>query len=161
MHEREIHDLLAEHAFFADLPEADLDLIAGCGTNLRWRPGEVLVHEGAHADTFYVLRRGKVAIELHAPHHRSIVLATHGPGEVVGWAWLVPPHRWPYDVRAVEDTSAVALDGACLRGKCDADTDLGYRLMQRFARLASDHLQATRLQLLDLYGSPAGGRDDA
>ena len=47
----------------------------------------------------------------------------------------------------------------CLRGKCEDDTDLGFRLMQRFAQLATEDLQAARLQLLDLYGSPqAQGR---
>ena len=54
-------------------------------------------------------------------------------------------------------TSAVALDGACLRGKCEADTALGYRLMARFARLTQQRLQETRLQLLDLYGRHGPG----
>ena len=38
-----------------------------------------------------------------------------------------------FDARAVADTSAIAFDGACLRGKCDADHELGYQLMRRFA----------------------------
>lgn len=46
----------------------------------------------------------------------------------------------------------MAFDGACLRGKCDADHELGYELMQRFASVMLERLQATRLQLLDVYG---------
>ncbi len=45
------------------------------------------------------------------------------------------------------------LDAACLRGKCDDDPALGYEMYKRFAGLVRDRLQATRLQLLDLYGN--------
>ena len=47
----------------------------------------------------------------------------------------------------------VTLDGKCLRNKCDTDTRLGYEMVKRFARVMTDRLQATRLQLLDLYGN--------
>lgn len=151
---KETRDLLADHPFFAGFPPADLALVAGCGTNAHFRPGELVAEEGSNADTFFVIRRGRISIETHAPQRPTIVLATHGAGDIVGWSWILPPHRWAFDARALDDTSAVALDGACLRGKCETDTDLGYRLMQRFARLASDDLQATRVQLLDVYGAP-------
>ena len=48
--------------------------------------------------------------------------------------------------------SAIAFDGACLRGKCEADHDLGYELMRRIAQVIIERLQATRLRLLDVYG---------
>ena len=51
----------------------------------------------------------------------------------------------------------IAFDGACLRGKCDADHELGYQLMRRFAAVIVERLQATRLQLLDVYGQPVAG----
>ncbi len=85
------------------------------------------------------------------------MIATLGEGAVVGWSWLFPPYRWSFDARALELTRTVAFDGACLRGKCEADTTLGYELMQRFAAVMLDRLQATRLQLLDVYGQPAAG----
>ena len=75
---------------------------------------------------------------------------------MAGWSWLIPPYRRHLDARALEPTGAVALDAECLRRKCDEDTDLGYRLMKRFAGLALEHLQGLRLQLLDLYGTAHG-----
>lgn len=159
MKERAIHDLLAEHPFFADLPAADLDLIAGCGTNVHFGPGEVVFEEGTPADRFYVIRRGRASLTVHGPGHADLVIATVADGDVLGWSWLFPPYRWHFDGRALDDLSAIALDGACLRAKCDDDNALGYRLMQRFAHLAQLRLQETRLQLLDLYGraGPTGG----
>lgn len=148
---KDIRDLLAEHAPFADLDPADLELIAGCGRNVRFARGERIQIEGHAADEFYVLRAGRAAIEVDAPGRDPLVIQTLGPGEVIGVSWLFPPHRWAFDVTALDDTAAVALDATCLRGKCDADHRLGYALMTRFARLLRDQLQVTRLQLLDVY----------
>ena len=43
------------------------------------------------------------------------------------------------------------------RGKCEEDHELGYQLMRRFAGGLLDRLQATRLQLLDVYGHVRAG----
>jgi hypothetical protein len=56
------------------------------------------------------------------------------------------------DGRALEDSSLIGFDAACLRGKVEADHELGYQLMSRFAANVIDRLQSTRLQLLDVYG---------
>jgi hypothetical protein len=76
-----------------------------------------------------------------------------GEGEILGWSWLIPPYNWHFDARAVELTRAIALDGKCLRNKCEQDHDLGYELLKRFAHIMEQRLQATRLQLLDVYGN--------
>lgn len=157
MRRTDIHALLGEHPFFAPLEPADRELIAGCGTNVVFPAGSVIAREGDAADRFYVLRDGRVAIEVHAPGRGPLVVATADAGDVVGWSWLVPPHRWRFDVRAVTDVHAVALDGACLRAKCDQDPALGYRLLRRFSGVVADRLEATRIRLLDLYGAPAPG----
>jgi CRP/FNR family transcriptional regulator, cyclic AMP receptor protein len=153
MNVREIRDLLAAEPFFRGLDPGYLDFIAGCGTNVRFDAGSMIFREGEPANTFYVLRQGKVALEIHVPERAALVIETQGPGDVLGWSWLFPPYRWQFDARAVDGTSAVALDGACLRRKCDDDTRLGYLLMQRFAKVTQEQLQATRLQLLDVYGT--------
>jgi CRP-like cAMP-binding protein len=85
------------------------------------------------------------------PGQGRITIETIASGDVLGWSWLFPPYRWHFDAQALELTRAIAFDGACLRAKCDDDHDLGYAL-QRFARIMMQRLQATRLQLLDVYG---------
>lgn len=152
---KSIPDLLSEHPFFHDLPRETLELIAGCGQNVHFGPDTPIIVEDQAADVFYVLRTGKVAIEVNTPRRGSLVIETIGPGELLGVSWLVPPYRWTFDARAVESTGAIALDAACLRGKCDDDPALGYEMFKRFAVLVRDRLQATRLRLVDLYGNDA------
>jgi CRP-like cAMP-binding protein len=104
------------------------------------------------ANQFYLLRHGKVALQISVPERGSVTIETMEAGEVCGWSWLLPPYRWHFDVQALDLTRALVFDGQCLRTKCEADHDLGYALMQRFAQVIVQRLQATRLQLLDLYG---------
>jgi CRP/FNR family transcriptional regulator, cyclic AMP receptor protein len=149
---REIDSLLAEVPAFAGLDSAQLNLIAGCGRNVHFKQGSQLFREGDPADTFYVIRHGAVALDIHVPAREPVTVETLHGGDLLGWSWLFPPFKWSFDGRAVEDTSAISLDGACLRGKCDDDHELGYELMKRFAQVIVERLQATRLRLLDVYG---------
>jgi len=143
--------ILLEHPFVQDLPERYLDLLEGCASNVRFEPGEVIFREGGEANHFYLVREGKVAVEIYAAERGSITIMTVDKGEALGWSWLFPPYRWQFDARAVEVTRAIALDGKCLREKCEKDHDLGYELMKRFAQVVEQRLQATRLQLLNVY----------
>jgi CRP/FNR family cyclic AMP-dependent transcriptional regulator len=154
---RTIDEVLAEQPTFEGLDPAYLEFIAGCGANRVFDAGAYLAHEGDPADTFFVIRHGRVALEIEAPAKGSLMIATLGEGAVVGWSWLFPPYRWSFDARALEVTRTVIFDGACLRGKCEQDKSLGYELMQRFAAIMLERLQATRLQLLDVYGKPGAG----
>jgi CRP-like cAMP-binding protein len=147
-----LEPLLRGHKFFAGLDSDYLTLLTGCASNVVFAADSFLFREGEPAETFYLIRDGKVALEIAAPGRGALVVQTLGPGDVAGFSWLFDPHRWEFDGRAVEQVLAVQMDGACLRGKCDADPRLGYELMQRFAGLMTSRLQATRLQLLDVYG---------
>jgi CRP-like cAMP-binding protein len=120
---------------------------------VHFAEGEFLFQEGHEANQFWVIRRGRVAMQLESPGRGAIVTDTMDEGEMVGWSWLVPPYRFFADGRAVTPVSATALDGACLRGKCEADPELGYQLLKRVTSVMYQRLQSTRIRLLDLYGT--------
>jgi CRP-like cAMP-binding protein len=148
---RTIDELLVETRLFADLAPRHLETIAGCGVTAQFGEGEYVFREGGDADTFYVLRSGTIALETHVPGRGPARLMTLHDEDVLGWSWLFPPYRWHFDVRALEPVRALAFDGACLRDKSTTDNELGYELMRRFAEVIVSRLQATRLQLLDVY----------
>jgi len=154
-----IEQILRDVPLFASLSPDDLALVAGCGSNVHFAEGGVLFREGDQADTFYVIRHGSIALELFVPARGPVTIETMQSGEVVGWSWLFPPYRWQFDARALTDVRATAFDGACLRGKCEADPRFGYDLMTRFAQVMVERLQWTRIRLLDVYGYATASAD--
>jgi CRP-like cAMP-binding protein len=145
--------ILSEHPFLKDLDEHHIKLLVGCASNVVFKAGEFIFREGDNADYFYIIRHGKAQIETFIPQKGPLAIQTREAGEVMGWSWLVPPYKWHFDARAFELTRAIALDGKCLREKCEKDHDLGYEIMKRFALLIAQRLEATRLQLMDVYGN--------
>jgi CRP-like cAMP-binding protein len=149
-----MHQILAEQPFFQGLENTAIELIAGCARNVHIETGAYLFREGEDADVFFIVRHGRVMLELHSPAGGTRLLDSVEAGEVLGWSWLVPPHQWFLDARAVGDVSVISIDARCLRGKCDEDPALGYALLQRVARVMYHRLQSARMRLLDMYGSP-------
>jgi len=143
--------IIAEHPFFIGLDDGFTNLMVSCASNVRFKASTYILREGDAANTFYLIREGKVAVEVMAPQHRPIIVSTLSVGEILGWSWLLPPFQWKFHARAVDDVRAIALDGKCLRTKCEQNHDLGYEVLKRFAQIIEQRLEATRLQLLDVY----------
>jgi CRP-like cAMP-binding protein len=154
--------LLADQHFLRGMEREQLETIAECASHVRFQKGQFLFREGEFARRFYIITSGVVSLEIFAPGRGTVTLETLEDGDVLGWSWLFEPYRWHFDAFAQTDITAVAFDALCLRGKCDADHDLGYELVKRFSKVIMERLQATRLALLDVYGTqgvPGPGRD--
>jgi len=148
-----LEPILAKHPFLKGLEPRHLKILVGCASNVRFNAGQFLFHEGEEANEFYMIRGGKVAVQIQGAERGPITVQTIGEGDVLGWSWLIPPYRWRFDAKALELTRAIALDGKCLRTKSEEDHDLGYALLKRFAGIIVERLEAARLQLLDVYKS--------
>ncbi len=147
-----LEPIVAQLPLFKDMKREHIALITGCASNVRYEAGQFVGREGQPADKFWVVREGRMALEIHAPGRGALTIHTVGENEVLGWSWLLPPHQWHFDAHALTDTRALMFDGKCLRGKFAADYELGYELMRRFAQIIVQRLEAASLQLLDLYG---------
>jgi CRP/FNR family transcriptional regulator, cyclic AMP receptor protein len=150
-----IEQLLAEAPTFNGMSEEHLALIAGCAQNKAFTDGEYLMREGDPADTFLVIRHGRVAMEIFVPQRGPVAIETIDDGDLLGWSWLVPPFRCHLDARALGNVHTVVFDAVCLRRKADEDPVLGYELMRRFIPVIVERLQATRVRMLDVYGHVA------
>ena len=150
-----VSELLRKHPFFDGLTDVQIEQLAACGAEVGFKAGQHLGRQGDDADQTFAIYSGVVAIETFVPHEGPVMVQTLSAGDVVGWSWIVPPHRWMFDARAVEAVRAIALNGDCLREQCERDPQLGYRLLTAFVQDVARRFQATRIQLLDLYGRRA------
>ncbi len=143
--------VLAAHPFFNDLNPEYLKLLIGCASHQRFEAGQYLFREGQEANRFYLIREGKVALEIFSPQSAAINIATADDGDIIGWSWLLSPYRWRFDARVLQETHAIALDGKRLRAICEQNHDLGYELLKRFANIIEQRLNATTQQLLGVH----------
>jgi len=142
---------LRAHPFLEGLAPEQIDALLPRARLLDVPAGTLMAREGDPADCFHLLLEGRVAIEMQTPMGGPMRLQTVGPGETLGWSWLLSPQRRQFDLRAVEPARLVAVDAETARAACAADRELGFVVLQRLLAVVARRLTATRLQLLDVY----------
>ena len=148
----DLNQLLADHEFFAGLEPRLIDKVADMATVADFRAGTWIARSGTEAGMLHAVIDGRAGIELTAADRAPLLVATVHAGEIIGWSWFIEPHRWHFDVVALDDLRTVAIDGALLRAACVADHELGYHVARRLARVLASRVEATQHQLMDVYG---------
>jgi CRP/FNR family transcriptional regulator, cyclic AMP receptor protein len=143
---------LAEHEFLRGLADRHLAQLARVASLATAKPGDRIFEEGSRADRFWLIRTGRIALDLHVPGPRRLLVETLGPGEVIGLSWWAPAHRWEFGAEAVQPTTAFELGTGVVIDMCEADPALGYQFTRRLMTVAVHRLNATRIRLQDLYG---------
>ena len=144
-----VYEALAVHPFTRGLSHQHLADLATIARIIDFPVDSLLARERHTSDFFYLIQSGRAAIEIHTAHRGAIPVQTVGPGDVVGWSWMVPPHHWQFDVRVVDAVRTIALEGQPLRQMCEANHELGFEMLRRLIGVIAARLAATRLQLLD------------
>ena len=150
----EVFDVLVGHPFFREMTEDQVRTVAQVATLVSYTEGDYIFSEGEKADACFLILDGDVALALRRPGHTPRAILTLHAGDLLGWSWLYPPHRWSYDSHVHSDTKAVRFDGPRLKNAADDDPVLGYELMKRFTDMLVKRMQSMRIQLLDVYSTP-------
>ncbi len=143
---------VADQSFFAGLRDGQIAVLTDIADEIEVPAGKAVFEEGGHADSAYIIIDGRVALELDVSHRAHHIVQTLHEGEVLGWGWLFPPYRWSFSALALENLRLIRFDAERLRAAHEADCELGYEMMKRFARVMTSRLAAARLQLVDFYG---------
>jgi CRP-like cAMP-binding protein len=140
----------AGHDFLRRLGDRYLMLLASGAKPFTAAAGEYVAREGQPAKAFYLIQSGHVEIGAHTAKCGVAVVQTVGPGDVVGWSWILPPYRWQFDARAVDTVGGVAFDAEWLREKCERDHELGYHLLTQLLAVIAGRLGSTWRQLAEM-----------
>ncbi len=129
---------------------------------LEVAPGARVFDEGGVADALHVVVSGTVQLSVHQ-RERNLAVASVGPGELLGWSWMVPPHRWDFDAASGSGATLVRIPADVLRSVMEADPRDAAALSGQMLGVVSRRLRDTRIQLLDLFSYPdvqaQGGAD--
>ncbi|MEV5955368.1 cyclic nucleotide-binding domain-containing protein [Streptomyces sp. NPDC051987] len=139
------------------LEPAHRDRLLRLAREVSFAAGTRLFEEGRHADRFWVVRTGTVALDLHVPGRRPAVIETLGQGELVGWSWHFPPYVWQLGAEATSPVRAWEFDAGAVRSLCAQDAEFGRAIAVWVGRVLAGRLHASRFRLLDLYAPYGSG----
>lgn len=145
--------ILREQPFFQGMNANYLSSVAECASLLRFHAGDFVFRQDEEANYFYLILEGKVDVELFSAQGGPVILQEIQKGDVLGWSWLMPPYRWRFDARTVEEVQTMALDAQDLKRRMEKDSGLGMEVLARFVPVITQRLEFARLQLLNLYGA--------
>ena len=148
---RELARELREHPFLQGLDPGFLDAIEGATKEREFATGDPVIREGEPAGELILVLQGKIGLELVAPDRPRLSLLTVGPGEIVGWSWLLPPRIWQVDGRALKATRVLTIDGNALLKVLEDRPKDAYRFMLRLVPVISRRLQIARIQVMDIH----------
>jgi CRP-like cAMP-binding protein len=154
MSKQSISDYLSKHAFFSGLDDSFVEFLSKNATERSIKEGHVLFQQGKRADKFYIVRSGQVSVQVPALMGPTLELQLLGKDQLLGWSWLMPPYRWNFLARAVEDAKVLEFDGSAILARCEEDPRFGYELFKRFAMLMSDRLDTARQKMMDQWNPP-------
>ncbi|MGW7613976.1 Crp/Fnr family transcriptional regulator [Streptomyces sp. NPDC054766] len=140
------------------LPVEHRERLLRVAREVSFPEGTRLFGEGGHADRFWIIRTGTVALDLRVPGRRAAVIEILGHNELVGWSWLFHPHTWHLGAEATSPVRAYEFDAETVRGMCRADPELGMAVTRWTGEIVAHRLQSARTRLLDLY-APYGSGD--
>lgn len=137
---------VAVHPFLAGLAANHVRLLADCALRSHFSAGQLIFRKGEMANRFYLIDRGRVALESSAGE-LIVRIDEIGAGDLLGWSWIFPPYVWHFDARVLQPTTAIFFYGTILREYCEKDPSLGYELFKRMSVVMIRRLQAAREKL--------------
>ena len=137
--------------FLKGLSAEHIEKMMAMASEVRFAADEIMFREGEKSDFFYLLLSGRVALEVRTSGH-TLRVQTLGVGDELGWSSFLEEETRRFQARALVQVQALSFEGAHLRKACAEDRELGYALQHRLLEVVSGRLQATLLQLSDIYG---------
>jgi len=157
-------EILRRYPFFARLSIEQLTKLASLATEKIVETDTYFYHEEDELEHFYLVLEGAVAVVFELPERevehkiseqyfrklktKDVVLTTVSPGELFGWAGLVPPHCANSGAKAVTPCRIVMFNRIQLLEEFDKDPRFGYIMIQRAAQAISQRLSDLRIESL-------------
>jgi len=130
------------------LSDKDLEQILPITSLHKFREEEVVFKEGDKADTFYMLRRGKILLEVDISEIISMSLGSVKTGLSFGWSALMNDSSYTSHAICSEPCEVIAVSGEEFLTLLRKDHTVGYHVMEGVARIIGDRLERRTSQFL-------------
>ena len=144
-------ELLSRTWFAADMPADVCQRMAAIGEVKDYPVGTTVVQEGAPCLSLGVILGGRIALRLAFPGVGEQTILTIDEGDLFGWSALLPEALATSTCVTLVPTSALVFEREELMATMAQDCDMAAAVYPRVLVAVTRRLQATRLQLLDVY----------
>jgi hydrogenase maturation protease len=144
-------DVLRGIRFLQDIPDNHLQALAAIAEIKDLPAGTVVFREGQRSASIYLVIEGNIAVEICAPGVGCTTVYTVGAGELLGWSPLLGSGPVRGTSRVMAPSRVLAVNAGQVLALCAHDLAFGMEFMRRTAQALAFRLDATRLQLLDVY----------
>jgi CRP/FNR family transcriptional regulator, cyclic AMP receptor protein len=109
---------------------------------------EVIFEEGDRAENFYILKKGKVLLEVAVSESIIISLGSIKTGYSFGWSSLIPGSSHTSYAVCSEPCDVLIIPGKQFLGLLDGDHPSGYRFMTEVMKILKNRLDRRTGQFL-------------
>lgn len=153
--------LLRQIRFLHEIADEDLARIAGVAQQRQVAANQVVFREGRPQTSIYLVVQGSVALEICAPGVGCRRIHTVADGDLLGWSPVLGLEQATATARTLTATTLIEVNAAQVVSICEHNPRFGYEFMRRMGLALAQRINATRLQLLDVYGSQLLAPPDA
>jgi CRP-like cAMP-binding protein len=139
-------DLLAKAPLFAALSAAERAKLGRQLVRRAYGREDYLFFEGDPADSLVFVAEGRVKLVKHSEGGRDTILATFGPGQIVGEVGVLIGEAYPASAQALEPTVTLSLRRSEYVSLIRSHPDLAWALIVELGR----RLQAAHEQMRSL-----------
>ncbi len=139
---------------FAQLPDADVDLVARLAKVGEVKAGSMVDVQGEPATKFYILVSGRLGVVLELDFgvaKKNYMVTSVGPGQMFAYSGLVGNPHYTAGSRAMANSTYLEFDVAKLNAAFNEDPRLGHVMMRMVAQTIASRLRAMQLQLAQQY----------
>jgi CRP-like cAMP-binding protein len=153
MSENVLPEQLRQFRFLQEIDDEDLSHLAAIARLVEFPAGKVLYREGQMLSNIYLILSGNVSIEICAAGIGCRRIMTVEAGDLLGISPAVGQARSTGTIRTLAPTKAIELNAGQVLTLCEHNPRFGYEFMRQVAMATLQRLNATRLQLLDVFGA--------
>jgi len=144
-----IQEVLQGVGLFQGLSQFEIESVAQVCREKSYRRGELVFGENSTGDELYIVKSGKVALQMGGRGHQpSTVVHMVEPGQVFGEFALIDRESRAAGAKAVTDCEILILPREDLYRVFELSHHIGYVVMHHLAAVLASRLRKTDLQLL-------------
>ncbi len=117
-------------SIFANLPDADLELLLTHRSETIYRKGEVIFREGAYPSGIYYIRNGKVKKYKVDSESRERIIYVANTGEILGYHAILSSDNYPDSAAVLEESIIVFIPREDFLKALDQSDVLNRRLLK-------------------------------